>query len=333
MDHRPAASAQYALAITGFEPGQGPLNFRFGFIGSSDNHRSQPGTGYKETARKFMTESFGADNPRLAKRVGDQREPQAVSLPLDRDNSVGLQNSRNMERQNSFWLTGGLVATHSSGRDRHSIWNSLKRREVYATSGDRILLWFDLLQDQGKHPMGSEVSIVGNPRFRVSAIGAFRQQPGCPDYASRGLGAERVQSLCGGECYHPGDERLRMDRIEIVRIRPQLVAGEPVDQLIEDPWRTFNCDPDALQCTVEFEDEDFSDGQREVIYYARAIQETTAMINADNVRCEYDDAGVCVEVNPCYGDFRTPTDDDCLAPAQQRAWSSPIFVAPSEVKP
>lgn len=333
MDHRPATSAQYALAITGFQPGQGPLNFRFGFIGSSDNHRSQPGTGYKEVARKFMTESFGAENPRLARRVGDQRNPEPFSVALDADNSVGLQNSRNMERQNSFWLTGGLVAAHSQGRDRHAIWDSLKRRQVYATSGDRILLWFDLLEGGNEVPMGSEVLVTGNPRFRVSAIGDFKQQPGCPEHAYTGLGEARVASLCAGQCYNPGDERWQMDRIEIVRIRRQSYPGEAVETLVEDPWRTFDCEPGALECTAEFVDEAFRDEAREVVYYARAIQETTAMINADNLRCEYDEQGNCVAVNPCYGDYRTPAEDDCLAPAQQRAWSSPLFVAPAEEAP
>lgn len=330
MDHRPAATAQYALAISGFEPGRGPLNFRFGFIGSSDNHRSQPGTGYKETKRKFFTESFGAEIPRLAKRLRDQREALPFSSPLNTSSEVGLERARNMERQNSFWLTGGLVATHSSGRDRYAIWDSLKRREVYATSGDRILLWFDMLRGSQVLPMGSEVSASETPRFRVSAMGAFRQKPGCPEFAQRGLGAQRLETLCGGECYHPGDDRLQIDRIEIVRIRPQVTPGEPVDDLIEDPWKTFVCEPDSLACTVEFGDQEFMTGGRETIYYARAIQESTNMINADNVRCEYDENGECVAVNPCYGDYRTPADDDCLAPAQQRAWSSPIFVAPGE---
>ncbi|NND66538.1 MAG: DUF3604 domain-containing protein, partial [Halioglobus sp.] len=135
MDHRPMATGQYALALSNFDTPEAPLKFRFGFIGSSDNHRSQPGTGYKETRRKFMTEAFGSDREGLsAASVGDKREPEPYSIPFDAA-GVGLQNLRNMERQNSFWLTGGLVAAHSEGRTREAIWDSLQRREVYATSG------------------------------------------------------------------------------------------------------------------------------------------------------------------------------------------------------
>jgi len=131
------------------------LKYRFGMIGSSDNHRGQPGTGYKEVKRKFMTEAFGSSNPRMAARAGgDDREPLPYSIPADVGN-VGLVNLRNMERQNSFWLTGGLVAVHSEGRNREAIWDGLKRKEVYATSGDRILLWFDMLREDGRVPSGS----------------------------------------------------------------------------------------------------------------------------------------------------------------------------------
>ena len=327
MDHRPMATAQYGLAITDFEEPNDPFNFRFGLIGSSDNHRSKAGTGYKQVKRKMMTESFGASNPRVARRQsGDGREPLPYSVPLD-SGGVGLVNLRNMERQNTFWLTGGLVAAHSDGRSREAIWDSLKRKEVYATSGDRILLWFDMLSTAGEVPMGVEVNSTVNPRFRVGAMGAFKQQPGCPDHAIRALGQERLELLCGGECYNPGDERYRIDRIEVVRIKPQVSPGEPVAALIEDPWRSFSCDTEPAGCEVEFEDEDFVASGRETVYYVRAIQEATPMINAANVRCEFDKAGECIAVNPCYGDYRTAEDEECLAPAEQRAWSSPIFVA------
>lgn len=333
MDHRPAATAQYAMAITNFDEPAEPLNFRFGFIGSSDNHRSQAGTGYKEVQRKRMTEAFGADAPsRAAVAQRDQREPVPYSEALDAT-GVGLVNLRNMERQNSFWLTGGLVATHSNGRNREAIWDSLNRKEVYATSGDRILLWFDYLGSNGAQPMGSEVQSVTNPTFRVSAMGAFAQTPGCPDHAIAGLGQTRIDALCGGECYNPSDERYQIERIEVVRITPQKFADEPLENLIEDPWRVFECPAGEVSCDVEFEDETYRDAGREVLYYVRAIQEETQMINAANVRCDFDEQGNCVAVNPCYGDYRTPKDEDCTAPASQRAWSSPIFVTPNVLAP
>ena len=47
-------------AIRNFDDPQHPRQFHFGFIGSSDNHSARPGTGYKEFARREMTEATGA---------------------------------------------------------------------------------------------------------------------------------------------------------------------------------------------------------------------------------------------------------------------------------
>ena len=322
--HRPASSAQYALALTNFDAPQQPLRFRFGFIGSSDVHTARPGTGYKEYDRFYMADfqmevsghTPGPNDPPPPARSLAWEEVPAPSMFSD----DGLMD----DRVGAFYQTGGLVAAHSFGRDRNSIWQALERREVYATSGQRTLLWFDLLNPPGDGvlPMGSEVVMGDSPRFRARAVGSFKQLPGCPEHATRGLTAERLQRLCRGECYHPGEERKAITRIEVVRITPQQHPQEPVDGLIEDPWRVYPCAGDPLGCEVEFEDPEFTAGGRDRLYYVRAIEEPSDAVNGALLDCEYDGAGNCVRINPTPRD----RDDDRLAPIEERAWSSPIFV-------
>jgi len=329
-DYRPGGSTQYAMALTNFDEAE-PRRFRFGFIASSDNHSARPGTGYKEIDRHDTTEAAGASSETWRKRLGGAPgEPLPESQPAEQFQQLGQFLRRAYaERQMSFFMTGGLVAVHAEGRDRQAIWQAMERREVYGTSGERILLWFELTNGEaGRVAMGSEARVAEPPRFRVRAVGAARQQEGCPDYAVRGLPAERLEHLCRGECHNPGEEHQRITRIEVVRIRPQVRPGEPVEDLIEDPWRQFACAPDPAGCAVEFEDPELVAGGRDALYYVRAIQEPTPAVNAALLRCKYDAEGNCIEVNPCYGDYRTDMADDCLAENEERAWSSPIFVQP-----
>ena len=326
---RPKSTVQYIVSLTNFDDPSDPRRFRFGFIASSDNHTARPGTGYKEYGRRMMTEAAGPRDETWAKRLLPARaKPKPESVPFDPSTLENAFLATDLERQASFFMTGGIVAAHSAGRDRNSIWDALKRREVYGTSGERILLWFDLLNgpNGGEQPMGSEVAMQDAPHFRARAAGSFKQLPGCPEVSLKALSPERLNSLCRGECYNPSDERYLINRIEVVRIRPQMRAGEPVGTLIEDPWRRFECPPDPAGCSVEFDDPDFPVSRRDVAYYVRAVQEPTLAVNAGGLRCDYDVSGNCVKVHPCFGDYRTPYDDDCLSENEERAWSSPIYV-------
>jgi hypothetical protein len=323
----PGYTTQYALAISHFDESGQPIRFRFGLIGSSDTHRGRPGVGYKEFSRHSMTDAHGPRSPGWARLMGVEEQ-----VPVPRSSTpalkFGILNFAEMERRSSFLTTGGLVAVHADGRDRQSLWSGLRRREVYATSGPRILLWFDLVDEAGDvYAMGSEITSTNTPDFRVRAAGSLRQQAGCPDSVLSALSPERIERLCRGECYNPGDERHRLDRIEVVRIRPQQRPGEPLDSLIEDPWRTFQCPAETDSCNVNFRDEDFVAAARDAVYYVRAIQAPTPKINGANLACEYDENGLCTKTRLCSGNYLTDIDDDCMAAAEERAWSSPIFLA------
>jgi hypothetical protein len=103
-------------------------------------------------------------------------------------------------------------------------------------------------------------------------------------------------------------------------------VDEPIAPLLEDPWLFLPCEPSQAGCVVQFEDPEFTATARDTVYYARAIEEPSPAVNAGHLRCEYDENGNCVEARPCYGDYRTPREDDCLETIEERAWSSPIFV-------
>jgi len=299
----PKQSTQYNLAL-GFDENGAPKRAKFGLIGSSDNHQARPGSSYKETNRVMYT-----DNKSV---TGEPTWSYTAA-----------------KESGAFYYTGGLVAVHSASRHRDDIWEALDRRQVYATSGDRMLAWFDLLNGpSGQYPMGSEVVMNDAPRFRVKALGAFEQLEGCPDYAVAALGKDRIESLCGGECYRVGDRRKPIVRIEIVRIRPQIEPTEAIADLIDDRWRVFDCPATGEGCTIEFEDEEYVGSGRPSLYYARVIQAAEPLIGGDPFGCERDERGRCLSRTYCIDENAGP-DENCTALAEPRAWTSPIFLEPA----
>ena len=333
FNYRPRKSAQYGLALRDFQTSDTGRGYRWGFVASTDTHSARAGHGFKQRDRKLTTDANG-----ISGAFWESINRSTVSLPPAGARSLAPEDidpvaaglyASEFERTASFMTAGGVAAVHAETRTRDAIWSAMKRREVYGTSGHRILLWFDLLDESieaGRYPMGSEVHLAANPQFRVSAVGSFKQLPGCPEYIAESLDQRRLQKMGAGECYHPSDERYLIERIEIIKIRPQLNESESVAALIEDPWRVFDCKPSQAGCSVEFTDPDFTRGGREAVYYARVLEEASPTINAQNLRASFDQQGEVESTSPCRGDFRTDVSDDCLADAQQRAWSSPIFV-------
>lgn len=325
FNHRPKSSVQYILALG--RPGRtdGSGRFRFGMIASSDNHSARPGTGYKEVARSEFTEARFAEIINTPLGYKPKSDPIAYSKKASDEFGTAVFSVFETERGSSFFLNGGLAAVHSAGRSREEIWDALQRKEVYGTSGPRILLWFDLLNgpDGVPLPMGSGVELSEPPIFQVRAVGSFEQKPGCPPDALGALSEERIDRLCQGECYNPSDTRRPITRIEVVRIRPQLNEDEEIVGLVDDPWKIIPCPGDSEGCRVAFTDPEYGRLGRDTLYYVRAIEAPSQAVGADPLGCSYDESGRCTRIAPCSD---RPNDDDCLAETEERAWSSPIFV-------
>ncbi|MEQ1753602.1 MAG: DUF3604 domain-containing protein [Micropepsaceae bacterium] len=334
FNYRPKESVQAGLAYSHFDDKDGKVTrFTWGFIGSSDNHRARPGTGYKQYDRRNNTEAAGAANETALRNMQpnetwDDENPQPRSYTITQLLDLPGLRLVEFERRNSFLRTGGLAVVHAANRSREAIWDALQRRDTYATSGQKILLWFSAADGKGTRiPMGAAIDAKAAPTFTVKAAGAFKQKPGCPSFTRTGLDESRLNKLCAGECENPSDVRSKITRIEVVKIRPQKVKDENLTPLIQDRFIVHACEPSADgTCTFTFTDPSYATDGRDAMYYVKAIQEPEPMINADGLRCEKDASGKCVKVNICYGDYRSGK-SDCLAPAEPRAWSSPIYLS------
>ena len=327
FNYRPGGSAQYIAALGNWgEEAKAPRRFRFGFVAASDNHFARPGTGFKQRNRRGNTESNGEPPTGLLANMlsAEPVPPSSQPRPFDPTQYAGFQLAET-ERQGSFFMMGGLTAVHASGRDRDAVWAALQRREVYGTTGQRTLLWFELVNAPGAPaPMGAQVAMSEAPVFRVRAQGAREQKPGCPDESLGALGPDGLERLCKGECHNPSDVRRPITRIEVVRIRPQQAPGEAVGELIDDPFLVHACEPSPAGCSFEFSDAEFPTLGREALYYARVYEAPDQAINAGGIQCERDEAGNCVKAKLCPGEDGVA--DDCLAEREPRAWSSPIYL-------
>ena len=347
FNFRPGSSVQSMLARGAPSDSGEDLRFRFGFIGSSDTHTARPGSGYKDALRTRMSDARMARVDLPVPSAPEEPAPQGrVADPTSVEASGWIER----DRAGSFYYTGGLVAAHAATRSREGIWDALEQRETYATSGPRILLWFDLLNDPskvgasdpvgaedpadpkaasgGRLPMGGVAKLGEAPIFEVRAAGSRVQKPGCSSEALAALGPARLDRLCGGECFNPSDARRRITRIEVIRIRPQVDSDEPLRELIEDPWKTLDCDRAGegmglgeTGCRVRFSDPEFAFDRRDTVYYVRALEEPSLAVNGGSLGCSGED---CETQRRC--DPWSPEGEDCLAEVEERAWSSPIFV-------
>ncbi len=290
-----------------YEAELGANPFKFGMIGSTDSHTS--------LATTREENSFGKATP-VEPGMGEGRYMEKITgVVPSRDGS-----DPTIRHYQS--LASGLAAVWARENTREAIWDALKHREVYATTGTRITVrvfagWDfeeeDVLRPdfaetgyQRGVPMGGDLSYapaVKAPSFMVRALRD-------PD----GAGLDRIQVVKGwldarGELHERiFDIAVSDDR----EIGPNGRCSTPVGDTVDVETATYtNSIGDALLMGF-WKDPDF-DPSESAFYYVRVLEIPTPTWLA------YDKA--------FYGDaIQLPK--DALLVHQERAYTSPIWYTP-----
>jgi hypothetical protein len=214
---------------------------------------------------------------------------------------------------NTFNNPGGLAAVWATENTRDALFDAMRRREVYGTSGPRLTLRFfggwayaaeacqapDLVQlgYAGGVPMGADLPPRPGdaaPRFLVSALRDPESGP-----------LQRAQIIKG---WIGDDGRAHQAVFE--------VAGQVDAAADVDPATCRPRGPGRASLCGVWTDPDF-DPSRPAVYYARVLE---------NPSCRYS-ARQCLMLPAAQ---RPPACDDPAIPrvVQERAWASPIWFEP-----
>ncbi len=331
-------SVQKALASAYFDADGNAHHYRFGFVGSTDTHQAWGGS------------------------VKETKQPAEIGTSHTLN---FVPDAAGWERAANYRNPGGLVAIVSPHRTRDDLWKSLKDKHVYSTSGPRIEVWARAEiknKEEGKViKMGGEAISASNPTFHIRANGTFAEDDTCPyedePLIKNNMSRSEFERVCMNQCYRVTDERISIDRIEVVKILQPLTPREAEmeklqrreenpDGLIMDPYHVENISGKAIEWS--WTDENFVDEPegRSVAYYFRIIQEPTPGYNCNPTyllesgeSCDRNDpapARIERQINPQDGSEPVPlssiedacyTDlDDPKTYCEERAWTSPFYI-------
>jgi len=272
--------------------------FKFGFIAATDSHNANPGDAEEWDFR-------GA--------VGQRSSP-AVRRQKHVSPEEGVHRSIIAARS-----PGGLAAVWATENTRDALFDAMRSRETYGTSGTRIALRFfagldfpeailssaDPFSAAYEHgvPMGSELHIPketsGVPTFLVWAMADPRSAP-----------LQRVQIVKGWLAN--GETHERVVDVACSVGSPDSLTGRCPDNAARVDLESCEATgTGASELKTLWKDPEF-DAAQSAFYYVRVLQNPTCRWSS------YDALRLGREFTP----YASPT-------VTERAWSSPIWIGPT----
>ncbi len=289
-----------------YEEKLGANPFKFGMIGSTDSHTSLATTREENFFGKATPVEPGMGEDRYMEKIT------GVVPSLDgTDPSIRHYES----------LASGLAAVWARENTRESIWDAMKRREVYATTGTRMTVrifagWYFNEGDTNRPdfaahgyangvPMGGDLRAAPDGETVSLLIRALRD----PD----GANLDRVQVVKGwrdddGEVHERVYDVACSDGRDIVDGR----CNAPVGSTVNLESASYRNDVGAPFLATFWQDPDFDAAER-AFYYVRVLEIPTPSWLA------YDKA--------FYGDA-IDLPEDAVLQQQERAYTSPIWYTP-----
>jgi hypothetical protein len=280
--------------------------FKFGMIGATDSHTSLATSREENNFGKATLGEPGMGEERYMEKI--------VGILASRDGSDTT--IRHYES-----LASGLAGVWSRENTRESIWDAMKRREVYATTGTRIIVrvfagWSYEKSDVARPdfaaygyangvPMGGDLAMAPDGNAPTLLIRALRD----PD----GANLDRIQIIkgwrdSGGELRENIYDVACSDDREIVDNR----CATPVGNTVDAKSASYRNDIGDAVVGAWWRDPDF-DANARAFYYVRVLEIPTPSWLA------YDEA--------FYGDAVNLPDDAVLV-QQDRVYTSPIWYTP-----
>jgi hypothetical protein len=269
--------------------------FKYGFIGGTDSHNGTPSNLEEDN---YLVGSHG-----LADQSAQDRAEQVID---------GWAKAYDIN-------PGSLAGVWAESNTREAIWDAMKRKETFATSGPRIKVrlfgGFDYAAQyedpvtmveagyQKGVPMGGDLPKASDgqsPSFLVYAL----KDPIGPNL-------DRIQIIKGWIENGEMMEKIYNVVVSDGRLNPETGEATAIAAPVDLATGAFNTEKGNAQMMTVWQDPDF-DPSQQAFYYARVIQLPTARWTLwDEIR-----EGV-----------KYP--DDLEKTIQERAWSSPIWYMPN----